>query len=379
MATKKKTTNKPAEFSLSRTGVGAFIWSGSRWRKTKSVIIVSIIALTGLNYAVAQWYIHKHSKEPLTLGTTFVSDYAVSFGLDPKATLEAAFTDLGMRQVRLVSYWKNIEPTPGTYDFSGLDWQFDMAEKYDAKVSLALGMRQPRWPECHEPKWLDVAGPENTWKPQLYKYMDAVVTRYKDRPNLVSYQLENEFFMTVFGECKNFDRSRLVEEFNMVKKLDPHHPIIISRSNNWIGLPLGSPRPDRFGISVYKRVWDATFTHRYYEYPLPSWFYSMLGGWAELITGKDMVIHELQAESWTPNGLDINDLSIEEQYKSMNPERMKDRIEYGEATGMRDIYIWGMEWWYWLKTTKDRPELWNVVKEEVTRADIHNQQLQNKK
>ncbi len=378
MATRKKISNKPTKFELSPKGVGYFIWSGSRTRKTFSAIIIFTVLLTALNYAVAQWYIHKHTEEPLMLGTTFVSDYAESFGLNPKETLEAAFSDLGMRQVRLVSYWKNIETSPGNYDFSGLDWQFDMAEKYDAKVSLALGMRQPRWPECHEPSWLDISQPDNNWKPQLYAYMKAVVDRYKDRPNLVSYQLENEFFMQVFGECKNFDRQRLVEEFNLVKQWDPHHPIIISRSNNWVGLPLGDPRPDEFGISVYKRVWDATFTHRYFEYPLPSWFYSALAGWAELITGKDMIIHELQAESWTPNGLDIKDLSIEEQYKSMNPKRMKDRIEYGEATGMRDIYIWGEEWWYWLKTTKDRPELWNVVKEEVARANIHNQELQSK-
>lgn len=378
MKSKKKPTKKLAKFELSRAGVGGFIWSGSKWRKTKSIILIFLALILVADIAVAQWYINKHSKEPLVLGTTFVSDYAESFGLDPKETLEAAFSDLGMRQVRLVSYWKKIEPTPGQYDFSGLDWQFDMAEKYGAKVSLAVGMRQPRWPECHEPKWLDIAGPENTWKPQLYAYMEAVVKRYKDRPSLISYQLENEFFMEVFGECKNFDRTRLVEEFNLIKEWDPTHPIIISRSNNWIGLPLGDPRPDQFAISVYKRVWDAAFTHRYYEYPLPAGFYSMLAGWAEILTGKSMVIHELQAESWTPNGLNIKDISIEEQYKSMNPERMKKRIDYGVDTGMRDIYIWGMEWWYWLKTTKDRPELWNVVKEEVARANIHNLELQDK-
>lgn len=371
MPTKKKPSSVPTK----KSGVGNFIWSGSRWRKGLVVFTGLIVALVCLNFAVAQWYIHKHSKEPLVLGTTFVPDYARSFGLDPKQTLEATFSDLGIRQVRLVSYWNNIEASPGAYDFSDLDWQFDMAEKYGAKVSLAVGLRQPRWPECHEPAWADISAPENTWKPQLYKYMTAVVERYKDRPSLQSYQLENEFFMKVFGECKNFDRQRLVEEFDMVKKLDPTRPIVVSRSNNWVGLPLRQPRPDEFGISVYKRVWDAAFTHRYFEYPLPASFYSMLAGWAELLTGKNMLIHELQAESWTPNGADIQDLSIEEMYKSMNPERMKSRIEYGEATGMREIYLWGEEWWYWLKTTKDKPEIWNVVKDEVQKANLQNQKL----
>ncbi len=374
MPTKKKSTTRQAGWK----GVANFIWHGSRWRKTAVVFTGFILALVGLNYAVAQWYIHKHNKEPLALGTTFVSDYARSFGLDPKQTLEAAFSELGMRQVRLVSYWNNIEKDPGTYDFSDLDWQFDMAEKYDAKVSLAVGLRQPRWPECHEPSWVNISAPENTWKPQLYKYMGAVIDRYKNRPSLQSYQLENEFFMSVFGECKNFDRTRLVEEFNMVKQLDPSKPVIVSRSNNWVGLPLGQPRPDEFGISVYKRVWDATFTHRYFEYPLPAWFYSMLAGWAELLTGKNMIIHELQAESWTPNGEDIQNLSINEMYKSMNPKRMKTRIAYGEATGMREIYLWGEEWWYWLKTTKNQPGIWNVVKSEVAQTNAQNQRLLQK-
>jgi hypothetical protein len=368
LKSKTSSTNIPAD-ALRQ------LWCGSHWRKVGILVITFILAFTILNYAVAQWYVHKHSKEPLVLGTTFIADYAESFGLDPKATLQAAFEDLGVKQIRLASYWKDIEPTPGHYDFSKLDWQFDMAQKYGAKVSLAVGLRQPRWPECHEPSWANISAPEAAWKPQLYNYMSAVIDRYKNRPNLQDYQLENEFFMSVFGECKNFDRSRLVEEFNLVKKLDPTHPIVISRSNNWIGLPLGQPRPDMFGISVYKRVWDAAFTHRYFEYPLPAWFYSALAGWGQIFTGRDMVIHELQAESWTPNGLDIKDLPIAEQYKSMNPTRMKARIEYGEATGMRQIDLWGMEWWYWLKVSRDKPEIWNVVKAEIKQSQLQNQKL----
>jgi hypothetical protein len=256
-----------------------------------------------------------------------------------------------------------------------LDWEFAQAQKHGAKISLSVGLRQPRWPECHEPDWVNVAGPENTWRPQLNKYMAAVIDRYKDNPALGGYELENEYFMTVFGECKNFDRQRLVDEFNMVKMLDPKHQVIISRSNNWIGLPVGAPTPDIFGVSVYKRVWDATFTHRYFEYPLPAWFYASLAGWGEIVTGKDMVIHELQAEAWTPNGKEIKDISVNEMYKSMSPARMQNRISYGQATGIRNIDLWGAEWWYWMKVDKHQPEIWNVVKDAVNQAAINNQKL----
>lgn len=352
--------------------VWRYVWRASFFRRVLFCFLAVVIAFFTGMYSVGQWYIHKHANEPLTLGTTFVPDYARSFGLDPNETLRAMFEDLGMKQVRLVSYWKNIEVTPGKYDFSELDSEFALANQYNAQVSLAIGLRQPRWPECHEPKWVDVSGPENQWKPQLFKFISAVVDRYKDNPALDSYQLENEFFMSVFGECKNFDRSRLVDELDLVKRHDSGHKVIIARSNNWVGLPIGQPRPDQFGISVYKRVWDATFTHRYFEYPLPAWFYAALAGGGQILTGKDMIIHELQAEPWTPNGLEITQTPLSEQFKSMNAKRMKDRIDYGEATGMRTIDLWGGEWWYWLKVKKGDPSVWNVVKDAVAQANAQN-------
>jgi hypothetical protein len=286
-------------------------------------------------------------------------------------------SDLGLKQVRLVSYWSDIEPQPGKYDFSKLDWQFAMANKYGAKVSLAIGLRQPRWPECHEPSWTH-SEPKSQWQPQLNDYMTAVINHYKNNPALGDYELENEFFMKVFGDCKDFDRGRLISEYNMVKNLDSKHPVIVSRSDNWIGLPVGKPTPDEFAISVYKRVWDATITHRYFEYPLPSWYYSFLAGAGEIITGKNMIIHELQAEPWPPKGTSITSVSLTEQFKSMNANRMKKRIDYSKATGMKTIDLWGAEWWYWLKEKKGDPSVWNVVKQAITQTNADNQKLTQK-
>jgi hypothetical protein len=352
------------------------IWPSPLWKRLLMVILAGLLLFTAGSYVIAEWYIQSNKNKVLSLGTTFIPEYAESFGLDPHQTLNAIFGDLGMRQVRLVSYWSDIEANKGTYDFSQLDWQMAMANQYGAKVSLAIGLRQPRWPECHEPSWLDIKNtPTSQWYPELNNYIAAVVDRYRDNPAIGSYQLENEYFMSVFGECKDFSRQRLVNEFNLVKQHDPKHFVIISRSDNWIGLPLGQPRPDEFGISVYKRVWDATFTHRYFEYPLPTKFYAMLAGAGKILTGKDMIIHEMQAEPWTPPGMDIHNAPLSEQFKSMNAERMKGRIAYSEATGMKTIDFWGAEWWYWLKVKQNDPSVWNVVKDAVSQAKANNHQI----
>jgi hypothetical protein len=318
-------------------------------------------------YGIARWYIWEQSSKPLTLGASFIPDYAQSLGVDPRQTLDAMLNDLHIKQLRLVGYWDRIEPRPGQFDFRELDWQFQKANAAGAKVSLAVGLRQPRWPECHMPGWAKDES-KDVWSVQLKAFMKQVIERYKDNPALQSYQLENEYFLSVFGDCPDFSRARLIDEYDYVKDLDPSHPLIVSRSNNALGLPVGQPQPDVFAVSVYKRVWDITITKRYVEYPFPAWFYGFLGGGGKLLTGKDLYVHELQAEPWPPNGQEIKHTPLTEQSKSLDADRLRDRFRYGEATGLRSIDLWGAEYWYYRKVVLHDPSVWNVAKQEYQRA-----------
>ncbi len=344
-------------------------WKDRRfWHKVVAVLLALMMFTVSGMYGIAQWYIHKHESEPLKLGVTFIPSYARYFDLDPQATLRAIFDDLGVKQVRLASYWEDSEPVQGKYDFTDLDWEMKMANEYGVKVSLAVGLRQPRWPECHMPAWAErLSKPE--WYPYLKNYMTAVVNRYKDNPALESYQLENEFFLKVFGHCTDFDRDRLVDEFNLIKSLDPKHTLIVSMSNNAIGTPIGQPTPDQWAISVYKRVWDKTLTKRYFEYPVPAWYYAFRAGWTEITRGHNSFIHELQAEAWAPDDLGLKDISLAEQNKSLNAQRLKDRFEYGRATGMKKIDLWGVEWWYWRKVHLGDNSIWDVAKDEFAKTN----------
>lgn len=341
-------------------------WHRSRnlWQKIVIWLIVLLILVVGSAYGVARWYMWQNRDQPLKVGVTFIAPYARWYDLDAQQTMRALIDELNIRQFRLVSYWSVHEAEQGVYDFSDLDWQFKYAEEANAKVSLAIGLRQPRWPECHMPSWA-MQMEMDEWLPHLKNYMQAVIERYKDSPALESYQLENEFFMKVFGECPDHTRDRLIEEYNFLKELDPSRPVLISRSNNAAGIPIGEPRPDLFGVSIYKRVWDKTITKRYFEYPFPAWFYGFLAGAGKIYTGKDLIIHELQAEPWAPT--DTLSASLEEQDKSINPTRLRDRFRYGEATGMKEMYLWGAEWWYWRKAKHGDTGVWDVAREEIRR------------
>lgn len=335
--------------------------SKSFWKRMLLGFAITIFAFVTMGYSLALWYQHTQKGKPYQLGVTFIPSYAEYLGVDPRETLDAIVSDLGVRQFRLVSYWNQIETSPGTYDFTQLDWQFTAIEKAGGKVSLAVGLRQPRWPECHAPSFHDTRQPREQWQPQLEKFMTAVVERYKTSQALASYQLENEFF-NHFGECYNFDRQRLAEEKALVKKLDAKHPVIISRSNNYAGFALRGPLGDINGISLYRRVWDATLTKRYQTYPFPSWHYAALAGAQKVLKGQESVIHELQMEPWPPNGKNILDVDLTEQNKTFDATRFRSTLAFAKQTGIRHIDLWGTEYWYYRWKVLGDNSIWEAAR-----------------
>ena len=82
-----------------------------------------------------------------------------------------------------------------------------------------------------------------------------------------------------------------------------------------------------------------------------------------MMTGKIMIAHELQAEAWPPRHQSIQETPLEEQNKSFDAERFKHRVEFGRATGLSEIYLWGSEYWYYRKVKLNDPSLWQVAQD----------------
>ncbi len=333
----------------------------SWWKKIfLGIGVLAIVYLTGM-FTFGAIYQYQHRNDPVQIGTSFSKDAANELGVDWRSAYTALLDDMQIRQFRLMSYWYSHEYQRGNYEFNDLDWQMDEAAKRGAKVSLSVGLRQPRWPECHQPEWAKELNDE-AWRTALYAYIEKVVERYRNHPALESWHLENEFYNRNFGECEDFSTDRLYTELDLVRKTDPDHPVIITLADQ-LGFPFFGPRPDIYATSLYRGNFVKFIG--YFPYPIPTHFYSAKSFFVDLLHGKDMYIHELQLEPWGPRATKY--LSIEEQDYYMNTSRMQGNIDFGLDTGMKKMNLWGAEWWYWRKVHFDDPGPWDLVKENINR------------
>lgn len=333
------------------------------WRRRPArigIAAISVILVLSLLAPILNPIIFPPVKDP-NMGVSFSKKRAEELGLDWKANFTALLDDLQIKSYRLMSYWDEGEATRGQFDFSALDWQIGEAAKRGATVTLSIGLRQPRWPECHQPEWAkSLSG--NAWKQALYAYVETVVKRYENSPAVISWQLENEGMNTWFGKCDAPDRQRLTEEFNLVKKLSKK-PIWMSLSDQH-GLPVNGPVPDKYGYSVYRTVYNdkAGPFNGYLTYPTPIWYHRLRAQIIKLTQNRDIFIHELQLEPWGP--VDTQQLSIAEQDKSMSTAQIGKSIDFARMIGAKDIYTWGSEWWYWRKVKMGDDSIWNTVRSE---------------
>lgn len=326
---------------------------------------VGLLIIIGVSGEAIYRFNARHAGEPYRYGVSFSAEYAGYLEVNPRDAFEAILKDLKPSRVRLMSYWNQVEAERDRFGFEAYDWQLDLAQKYGAKVTLAIGLRQPRYPECHYPEWAKNLSDQEIYG-ELIPYITAVVERYKDHPALESYQLENEALLTVFGECRPFSRDQLIREFNLVKQLDPAHPVALNVSNEY-GLPLGEPTGDKTGFSVYRRVFDARVTKRFVNYPFPSLWFRNRAAIVERYIGGTVFIHELQAEPW---GMDATkDLTLEEQDFAFSLERLKETERFARATGIKQVDFWGAEWWYWRKVKFGDEETWETAKEIFNKSD----------
>jgi len=296
--------------------------------------------------------------EKIIWGVNFSQKHAEGLGIGWQEVYSALIDDLGAKNIKLATYWDLIEKEEGDYDFTDLDLQIKIAAQKGVKLLLVIGMKSPRWPECHIPEWAKGLNKEEQQE-KILSLLEQIVLKYQDSSSIAMWQVENEPFFP-FGECPWVDKEFLKKEIEQVKGLDKEkRPVVISDSGEgslWIS---AAKLGDIVGTTMYRKVW----VHQlgiYLTYPLTPNFYWRKAQIIKTFFNKKVICVELQAEPWGPNLL--YDSPLEEQQKSMDLQKFQEIISFAGKTGLDGFYLWGGEWWYWMKEKQNQPQIWEEAK-----------------
>lgn len=290
----------------------------------------------------------KKVEEP-EYGVSFNTVYAQELGLNWKQVYDILFTDLNIKKIRLAAHWNMIEPEDNSYNFSEIDYQVNKARTHDAEIIFAVGKRLPRWPECHIPDWaLNLSKEEQ--EAQILEYIEETINRYKDYDSIVMWQVENEPFLSVFAQehCYNFDKNFLQREIDLVRSLDDKkRPILVTDSgeiSTWFN---AFQYGDVFGTTMYVYSWNEVMGE--FRNPFLPGFYSARANFWNLFKkeDKETIIAELSLEPWLDKPVIKEKTEI--QVRRMSPEKFDTVLEFAKGTGMQTQYLWGAEWWYYMK------------------------------
>jgi hypothetical protein len=210
---------------------------------------------------------------------------------------------------------------------------------------------------------------EEEIKPLIIDLVRKTVGRYATSSAVMAWQVENEPFFP-FGICPAPDYQMLTREIKEVESIDSR-PVIVTDSgelSTWIRAAYVA---DVLGISTYRVVWSSLVGYFYWPIKPQTYFHKSLLI-RPLVDG--VFISELQAEPWSAG--QIADMPMSLQKKQMNPSRLRDNIEFARRTGVSEVYLWGVEWWYYAKEN-GYLEMWEagtkMIEQERAGLELKNQ------
>ncbi|MBI2021966.1 beta-galactosidase [Candidatus Daviesbacteria bacterium] len=293
-------------------------------------------------------------------GVSFSPQYSKDLGLDWKSTYISILDELKVKNLRIPTYWSVTEKNPGQFDYSEIDFMVTEAQNRNAKIILVLGARQPRWPECHLPDWAKQLDLKTRQKKTL-EFIRKVVEKYRTSESIKAWQVENEPLLPFFGDkCDSPDRLFLKKEVDLVRGLD-QRPIIVTDSGELRPWRTPMRLSDVFGTTLYRTVYNKVLG--YTTYPLLPYFYSLKSTLNRKFFAPDnqkTIIVELQAEPWSP-GNNLISTPLDQQLANFSLNNFKDYVKFAQRTGFDEIYLWGVEWWYWVRQ-KGVNQYWDYAK-----------------
>ncbi len=330
-------------------------------KKSFHFSFLGIISCVFVAAPLLLWFHTSEADNHVTWGVTFSESQAEYLDLDAKETYDALIQELEVEHIKLHVNWNATEIEQNHFDFRNLDYYVEQAEKNDVKLILVIGMKTGRWPECHTPKWFETV-PEAERKDEILRYVRTLTYRYKDSRAVEYWQIENEPFLD-FGTCPGwyyaYDTELVADEIAAIRAEDPKRNIIVSESGELSDWTKAASVADIVGVTMYRSTWneaEETFGLNPYTFLSPH-FYAAKATYIQHTYNKPVISIELQAEPWTAKPLKESKLDVQAQ--SMNLELFRENVEFARQAGLGTYYFWGAEWWYWMKTKHNQPEIWD--------------------
>ncbi|MDP3723986.1 MAG: beta-galactosidase [Candidatus Omnitrophota bacterium] len=321
--------------------------------------------------------------EPLRIGTTFSAKQSAYLRLDWKETYHATL-GLGFDLIRLGAYWDELEPREDAYHFDDLDWALREAKAKGVPIILTIGMKAPRWPEYFIPPWVlrqlrlrrgREVSQEAYLRERTLRFLQAVVSRYRDEEIIHSWQVENEPLDRAGPGYWWIGRPFLEQEIALVRALDPsHRPIVMNAATHphrflrfltsfftrHDAIAEALELCDVLALNVYPLIGHRWPWKRSYYRTRAEGRLSYLSRIMEQANDRDIPvwITELQAEPWEPGQL----VYLEAAHPpTSHPEMLQPYVQEMRSLGIETILLWGVEYWYYRKTRHGDPTWWEAV------------------
>lgn len=186
----------------------------------KISLYLLIVLVLGVIFFVSLIFLQRINDSRPELGVTFSIAYSEELGLDPGDVFIGLLDEVGVKKFRFPVYWDRIEKIRGQYEWGELNWYLWQAGlREDVEITLVIGQKVPRWPECWLPDWFgQMDSPDQ--EQAVLEMISAVVTHVGENENVIRWQVENEPFLA-FGEgCPAISSEQLEQEIGLVRALD---------------------------------------------------------------------------------------------------------------------------------------------------------------
>ena len=178
-------------------------------------------------------------------------------------------SEIGSRSARVLASWREVEAVKGQWDWSGLDREIRLCEKYDIEPVVLI---------CNIPAWVSPTGktahdhpPKEEYAADFTNFITEMAQRYKGRARHYEFWNEQNGCSWINEGCKNAQMAHtylpwLRRCYRAIKAVDPDAQVAIGGLDDVDGhAPLFVEQCYKLRKEEYdnEKFWDAIAEHPY--------------------------------------------------------------------------------------------------------------------